>query len=150
MYAFREPFTAATFNGLIFLGVHYKNWLITSHISGYTLSKFIGIKIVPEMRAKKRAVSILIVIGVALFERLIATFKYISNIGFLFYFADALGYLGSVFTFLLKNSLSPNLGWLNFFYSITNSFPFVGIGLCTVALATIKKKHKKISHIEYA
>ncbi len=79
-----------------------------------------------------------------LFERFIATFKYASNIGFLFYTADAFGYLGSVTTFLMKNFFSPGLSWLNFFSSITYSLSALGIGLCLVSYFAIKIKYKKL------
>ena len=38
-----------------------------------------------------------------LFERLIASFKYISNAGFIIYVADSFGYLGSDAVLLVKN-----------------------------------------------
>jgi len=79
-----------------------------------------------------------------LFERFIATFKYVSNIGFLFYISDAFGYLGSISTFLMKNFFSPNISWLNFFSSITYSLSFIGIGLCLISYFTISYKYKKL------
>lgn len=79
-----------------------------------------------------------------LFERFIATFKYVSNIGFLFYIADAFGYLGSVSTFMMKNFLSPNISWLNFFSSLTYTLSFLGIGLCLLSYFAIRQTHKKI------
>ncbi len=65
MYAFRRTFTAATFDDMFLLGVHYKIWLITSQLLGYTFSKFIGIKLVSEMKPQNRAIYILAVIGLA-------------------------------------------------------------------------------------
>ena len=65
MYAFRKPFTAATYENEIWLGVSFKTILVASQVGGYTLSKFIGIKVVSEMPARYRAVSILGLIGVA-------------------------------------------------------------------------------------
>ena len=65
MYAFRKPFTAATYENTIWLGIGFKTILIASQVTGYTLSKFIGIKIVSEMPAKYRAISILGLIGIA-------------------------------------------------------------------------------------
>jgi MFS family permease len=85
-----------------------------------------------------------------LFERFIATFKYISNIGFLFYVADAFGYLGSVSTFLMKNFLTPELSWLSFFSNLTYSLSLGAIILCFITLAVIKRKHKKMFPKEYA
>ena len=65
MYAFRKPFAAATFTNDVWLGVEFKTILVTAQVSGYTLSKFIGIKVVSEMSSKYRAVMILGLIAVA-------------------------------------------------------------------------------------
>ena len=65
MYAFRKPFTAATYEGIEWLGIGYKTILVTAQVTGYTLSKFIGIKVVSEMPARYRAISILGLIGIA-------------------------------------------------------------------------------------
>lgn len=54
MYAFRKPFTAASFEGLTVMGVDYKILLIIAQLLGYTLSKYLGIKIVSEMRNDQR------------------------------------------------------------------------------------------------
>lgn len=78
-----------------------------------------------------------------LFERFIAAFQYVSNIGFLFYIADAFGYLGSVSTFLLKNFFSQDISWLNFFSTLTYSLSLLGIALCTISFFTIRQKYKK-------
>ena len=51
VYAFRKTFAAATFEGLMFLGINYKVWLVTFQVIGYALSKFIGIKIISELKA---------------------------------------------------------------------------------------------------
>lgn len=65
MYAFRKPFTAATFDGLEWLGIDYKVWLIFAQTIGYTLSKFYGIRFISEMGHKKRALSIVVLIAIA-------------------------------------------------------------------------------------
>lgn len=65
MYAFRKPFTAGTFEGTMVWGVGYKTILVASQVAGYTLSKFLGIKIVSEMPASRRVVGILALIGLA-------------------------------------------------------------------------------------
>ncbi|MEO9595508.1 DUF5690 family protein [Rhodopirellula bahusiensis] len=71
MYAFRKPFTAATYDGMIAFGVGYKTILITSQVAGYTLSKFVGIKVVSEMPARYRAISIVALIAIAEFALLL-------------------------------------------------------------------------------
>lgn len=65
MYAFRKPFTAATFDELEWLGIDYKIWLIFAQTVGYTLSKFYGIKFIAERGQSGRARLILLLIGVS-------------------------------------------------------------------------------------
>lgn len=49
------------------------------------------------------------------FERMIASFKYRSNVGFVMYVADAMGYLGSISILLIKELLKPGISWDEFF-----------------------------------
>ncbi len=65
MYAFRKAFTVAQFEDQTVFGIDYKIVLITAQVIGYTLSKFIGIKIVSELKAKRRAKTILLLIGIS-------------------------------------------------------------------------------------
>lgn len=66
MYAFRKPYTAATFaDAPGFLGLGFKEILVISQVTGYALSKFIGIKVVSEMDSGRRARILLLLIGVA-------------------------------------------------------------------------------------
>ncbi|WP_231943768.1 DUF5690 family protein [Aeoliella mucimassa] len=68
MYAFRKPFTAGEFEeplSLEYYGVAYKTVLVAAQVSGYTISKFVGIKVISEMPPGRRAVFILGLIGVA-------------------------------------------------------------------------------------
>lgn len=61
MYAFRKPFTAATYadvpgwEGVI----DFKIALVIAQVAGYALSKFIGVKVVSEMAASRRGMAIL-------------------------------------------------------------------------------------------
>lgn len=57
MYGFRKPFTAAEYLGGDGGALAYKTVLVTSQVLGYTLSKFIGIRIVSEMPARRRAIA---------------------------------------------------------------------------------------------
>ena len=56
MYAFRKPFSAATYGGLKFFGtdLDLKTAFVISQIIGYTLSKYIGIKVCSEMTRGRR------------------------------------------------------------------------------------------------
>ncbi|MDZ4679243.1 MAG: DUF5690 family protein [Saprospiraceae bacterium] len=65
IYAFRKPFTAATFSGMEIWGVQYKITLVISQVAGYALSKFIGIRLISSLSAARRATSVLIMIGIA-------------------------------------------------------------------------------------
>jgi len=65
IYAFRKPFTAATFSGMEIWGVQYKITLVISQVAGYALSKFIGIRLISSLSAVRRATSVLIMIGIA-------------------------------------------------------------------------------------
>ena len=58
MYAFRKPFTAGTYEGQELLGMGLKSVLVISQLAGYMISKFVGIKVVSEMRRHRRAVAI--------------------------------------------------------------------------------------------
>src|ERR1700753_2637620 len=65
MYAFRKPFTAATFEAVP--GWHftldYKIALVLAQVAGYALSKLIGIKVISELSPARRGVAILLLIG---------------------------------------------------------------------------------------
>lgn len=55
MYAFRKPFTAAAFADSNVGDMSFKTMLVTAQVSGYMLSKFIGIKVIAEMPSHRRA-----------------------------------------------------------------------------------------------
>src|ERR1019366_4068952 len=65
MYAFRKPFTAASFDHVD--GWHYaldfKIALVLAQLVGYAASKFIGIKVISGMQRGYRAQAILGLIG---------------------------------------------------------------------------------------
>ncbi len=54
MYAFRKPYTAATYDQIEVFGLDYKEVLILTQVIGYTISKFIGIKFVSEVKFDQR------------------------------------------------------------------------------------------------
>ena len=56
VYAFRKPFTAATYDGLQFAGtqIQLKTALVVSQLLGYTLAKYLGIKFVSEANRGRR------------------------------------------------------------------------------------------------
>lgn len=65
MYGFRKPFTAGTYADEDLWGVGYKTILVAVQVLGYTLSKFVGIKVVAEMTPTRRVAGILVLIGLA-------------------------------------------------------------------------------------
>jgi MFS family permease len=102
MYAFRKAFSVAEFENITFFGIDYKMILISAQIIGYTISKFIGIKIVAEITSKNRGKLILIltlISGFSLF--LFAVIPQPYNIICLFLNGLPIGMIfGLVYTYL--------------------------------------------------
>lgn len=65
IYAYRKPFTVATFEGLSFWNISYQSLLIISQGLGYMLSKFWGIKFISELKQLGRWKTSIILIGTA-------------------------------------------------------------------------------------
>jgi hypothetical protein len=65
MYAFRKPFTAASFADVMLWGASYKVVLVVAQVFGYTVSKFIGIKVIAELEPSRRVVALLALVGSA-------------------------------------------------------------------------------------
>ena len=65
MYAFRKPFAAATYDNQTLSSLPLKSVLVLSQITGYLVSKFIGVKVVSELPRARRAIAILLLIGTA-------------------------------------------------------------------------------------
>ena len=112
MYAFRKPFTVATFDGEYLWGLQLKIWFIAAQVAGYTVSKFIGIKVVSEMPKGKRSLSILALVGIA--ELSLFFFGWTPNpfrIIFLFTNGLPLGMIwGLVFAYLEGRKYTELLG----------------------------------------
>lgn len=112
MYAFRKPFTIATFSELKFYGIDYKILLVIAQVIGYTLSKFLGIKLIAEMPRKSRFIYLITFIlfaELALFG--FATISAPYNIIFLFFNGIPLGMIwGIVFSYLEGRKCTEILG----------------------------------------
>ena len=65
MYGFRKPYTVATYTNIYFLGISYKVCLVIAQVLGYMCSKFYGIRFISAMQPEKRALYILLCIGLA-------------------------------------------------------------------------------------
>lgn len=112
MYAFRKPFTVATFENMAFVGVDYKILLIVSQVLGYMVSKFIGIKLISELKANRRlsyliGMILLAEIGLVAFGIVPAPY----NIVFMFVNGLSLGMIwGIVFSYLEGRKFTEILG----------------------------------------
>lgn len=112
MYAFRKPFTAAGYEGMQFLQIDYKVWLVTAQVFGYMLSKFYGIKFISSVKPDKRAgyiVKLIIVAWMALLLFAIVPAPY--NIIFLLINGFPLGMVwGLVFSYLEGRKATEFMG----------------------------------------
>ena len=59
MYAFRKPFSTGLYENYELFGFSYKTILIITQVFGYMISKFLGIKIISELRRRQRIVLII-------------------------------------------------------------------------------------------
>lgn len=80
-----------------------------------------------------------------LFERMIASFRYVSNAGFIIYVADSFGYLGSTGILFVKNFTRMDLSWTGFFIRMVLIGSITGILLVILAAMYFKKKHRNNS-----
>ena len=65
MYGLRKPFTAGAYEAYSLWGFGYKAVLVTAQVLGYTVSKFVGIRVIAEMPAAQCARTLLIFVGLA-------------------------------------------------------------------------------------
>jgi MFS family permease len=78
------------------------------------------------------------------FDRLIATFRYAGNVGFLIYVADSFGYFGSVVVLISKEILQIKLQWVEFYSRGVIGLSFLGILGAILSLIYFSNKYKKI------
>lgn len=112
MYAFRKPFTVASYAAAAPVLVQYKIALVIAQVFGYALSKVAGVKVISETPPHRRAVGILVLIAAA--ELALVGFAVIPapwNLVCMFANGLALGMIwGLVFGFLEGRRLSEILG----------------------------------------
>jgi len=112
MYGLRKPFTIGEFNHLSVLGFDFKGLLIISQVIGYAASKFIGIRYISEMERSRRALSIVILTGLA--EASLVIFNLVPapyNFILLFFNGLSLGMIwGLVFSYLEGRRTTEILG----------------------------------------
>ena len=78
------------------------------------------------------------------FDRLISTFKYASNVGFLIYIADSFGYVGSIGVLLSKEIFKVQLNWVTFFSNSVVILSVIGSLLTLFSLYYFSKKYKRV------
>ena len=102
VYALRKPFTAASFENAEFFDLDYKVVVTISQILGYVISKFIGIKLISELKAEERFRFILT--SVLLAEASLILFGLLStpfNVAAMFLNGLSLGCMwGVIFSFI--------------------------------------------------
>ncbi len=111
-YAFRKPFSTGLFTGFSVFGVSYKTILIITQVFGYMCSKFLGIKIISELKSGNR---IRLIAGLILVAELaLAGFSWVSpEYGWVLLFLNGLplGMVwGIVFSFLEGRRFTELLG----------------------------------------
>ena len=77
--------SVATFDGLSFIGVDYKILLVIAQVLGYALSKFVGIKVISELKPNRRLLYLISLIVLA--EISLLLFAWVAapyNIPFMF------------------------------------------------------------------
>jgi len=89
-----------------------------------------------------------------LFERLIASFRYVSTAGFMIYVADSFGYLGSDVVLLVKNFSGPSISYADFFVKMILGISALGTCLTILSSIYFKRKYQKYfdvsSNLSYA
>jgi hypothetical protein len=76
------------------------------------------------------------------FERLIATFKYPGNVGFLIYVADSFGYLASVVVLISKELLHVKLQWTSFYSQGVVWLSVVGVVITLLSIRYFSKRYQ--------
>jgi hypothetical protein len=74
------------------------------------------------------------------FERMIATYKMKSNIGFVMYLAVSIGYFGSFLVLLNKEFLPNSVTWGNYFIQLVFFASIIGGGLSLLSLYYFVRK----------
>ena len=76
------------------------------------------------------------------FDRLISTFRYASNVGFLIYIADSFGYVGSIGVLMSKEIFKIQLNWVTFFSNSVVVLSIIGSILTLFSLYYFAKKYR--------
>ena len=141
VYALRKPFTAATFDGMELFGMDYKVATSIIQIFGYMVSKFIGIKLISELKREGRLKFILVSIGVA--ELSLVLFGCLPrpfNVLALFFNGLSLGCMwGVIFSFLEGRRVTDLLASLFGLSIAVSSGTAKSIGLFVVDILNVSE-----------
>jgi len=151
-----ESVSAFTVLGLLFLLTGFKNHFRS--IQAHHITIFSGLAIVllcawMLQQAVFDPVVLLIIYTIGLYicyntlqclflDRFMAAFRVQGNTGFLFYFMDAIGYLGSCFIIINKEIFSPRLNWLHYFLEVSYILGTIGIACIIVSWIYFTRRHK--------
>ena len=80
------------------------------------------------------------------FERLIASFRFPGNVGFLIYVADSFGYLGSVGVLITKEVLKVKLQWSGFYAHGVIILSVLGVAGAIFSLFYFTAKHRALEN----
>lgn len=134
VYALRKPFTAAGFDGLDFFGMDYKTATSIIQIFGYLVAKFIGIKLISELKREGRLR--FIVLSAAVAELSLILFGVLPqpyNVFALFFNGLSLGCMwGVIFSFLEGRRVTDLLASLMGLSIAISSGTAKSIGLFTL------------------
>jgi len=145
MYGFRKPYTAATYEFSRFWGIDYKFLLVIAQTIGYVAAKWIGVKVVAEIKATQRITVLLLLILAA--ELMLLLFAFVPapwDIGCLLFnglflgivFGLVLGFLegrqktellvaGLCASFIVSDGVSKSVGKWLLDYGVTEQWmPF--------------------------
>jgi MFS family permease len=147
VFAFRKPFTVASFEGESIAGITYQTSLIISQVLGYMLSKFVGIRFISALKRTGRWLTALVLVGTAWFSLfLFAILPMWAGIlcffvngfmlgfmwGVVFSFAEgrrSTDFIGSVLavSFIFAGGFTRSVGkWLMMEYGVTAKWmPFI-------------------------
>ncbi|OHT10816.1 membrane protein [Tritrichomonas foetus] len=121
------------------------NTLIGYHILIIGGQIIIGVCALLNAKGKLPGVYFMVIAGIGLyfgyvpfnsiiFDSIIAVFKYKANSGFLSYLCDSMGYLSSVVILFVKNFVSADLSWLQFFHILSYAIAFMAAIFLSLSL----------------
>lgn len=141
MYAFRKPFSVATFEGMMLWGMDYKILLILAQVMGYMLSKFIGIRVISALKPNQRplylvAMILLAEVSLVVFSLLPSPYNFI-----LFFFNGlSLGMIwGVVFSYLEGRKTTEILSIILCSSFIVSSGAVKSVGLWVMSTLSVSQ-----------